>query len=844
MPRSLHLSHKTGMIAHVTCSSGQRFRKVLIVAKSALQERRCLLKGVLGGCDILIVYSPDAKEWCQYLQDLFLSSRQIRRQKILTHRLGPEACFSAEDLHLFLSARCVVVLLSAELVLQLRRPALLPPLQRAFQPAHRVVRLLCGVQDSPEFLNYFPDWAHWQELTCDDEPETYVAAVRKAISEDSGCDSVTDTEPEDDKLFPHSEQQGLPLESPPGNLMVVQPERIRCGAETTVYVIVRCKLDEKVTTEAEFFPEESPSIKVEAKLENEYTVSVKAPNLSSGNVSLKVYSGDLVVCETVINYYTDMEEIGNLLSSAANPVQFMCQAFKIVPYNTETLDKLLTESLKNNIPASGLHLFGINQLEEEDMMTNQRDEELPTLLHFAAKYGLKNLTALLLTCPGALQAYSVANKHGHYPNTIAEKHGFRDLRQFIDEYVETVDMLKTHIKEELMQGEEADAVYESMAHLSTDLLMKCSLNPGCDEDLYESMAAFAPAAAEDLYVEMFQASASNPIPGERFSQATKDSMIRKFLEGNSMGMSGVDREQRHLSEEEDVYHTVDEEEAFAVDLASRPPVPVPRPETSAPGAHQLPDNEPYISKVFAERRQEQLGNFYTSSESIRKEPAVRPWRDRPQSSIYDPFAGMKTPGQRQLITLQEQVKLGIVNVDEAVLHFKEWQLNQKKRSESFRFQQENLKRLRDSITRRQREKQKSGKQTDLEITVPIRHSQPQPGKIEFGVYESGPRKSVFPPRMELRRGDWKTDSTSSTASSASNRSSTRSLLSVSSGMEGDNEDNEVPEVTRSRSPGPQVDGTATMATERPPRVPPRAASQRPPTRETFHPPPPVPPRGR
>lgn len=69
------------------------------------------------------------------------------------------------------------------------------------------------------------------------------------------------------------------------------------------------------------------------------------------------------------------------------------------------------------------------------------------------------------------------------------------------------------------------------------------------------------------------------------------------------------------------------------------------------------------------------------------EPAVRPWRDRPQSSIYDPFAGMKTPGQRQLITLQEQVKLGIVNVDEAVLHFKEWQLNQKKRSESFRFQQ-------------------------------------------------------------------------------------------------------------------------------------------------------------
>uniref|UniRef100_A0A4X1UD86 Phosphoinositide 3-kinase adapter protein 1 n=3 Tax=Sus scrofa TaxID=9823 RepID=A0A4X1UD86_PIG len=747
----------------------------------------------LGGCDILIIYSLDAEEWCQYLQNLFLSSRQVRNQKTLTYRLGPKTCFSAEDLSFFLHTRCIIVLLSAELVQCFCQPTLLPLLQRAFYPPHRVVRLLCGVQDSEEFLDFFPDWAHWKELTCDDEPETYVAAVKKAISEDSGCDSVTDTETEDEKVLPYSKQQCLPLETSPGNLMVVQPDRIRCGAETTVYVIVRCKLDERVTTEAEFTPEDSPSIRVEAKLENEYTVSVKAPNLSSGNVSLKIYSGDLVACETVISYYTDMEEIGNLLSNAANPVEFMCQAFKIVPYNTETLDKLLTESLKNNIPASGLHLFGINQLEEEDMMTNQREEELPTLLHFAAKYGLKNLTALLLTCPGALQAYSVANKHGHYPNTIAEKHGFRDLRQFIDEYVETVDMLKSHIKEELMQGEESDSVYESMAHLSTDLLMKCSLNPGCDEELYESMAAFVPAATEDLYVEMLQASTSNPMAGDSYSRTTKDSMIRKFLEGNSMGMASMERDAHHLGQEEDVYHTVDDDEAFSVDLASRPPVPVPRPEASASSTHQVSDNEPYISKVFAEKSQERPGNLYVSSESIRKEPPVRPWRDRPQSSIYDPFAGMKTPGQRQLITLQEQVKLGIVNVDEAVLHFKEWQLNQKKRSESFRFQQENLKRLRESITRRQREKQKSGKQTG----------------------------------------------------STSNRSSTRSLLSVSSGMEGDNEDNEVPEVTRSRSPGPlQVDSMPTMPLERPPRVPPRAASQRPPVRETFHPPPPVPPRGR
>lgn len=67
--------------------------------------------------------------------------------------------------------------------------------------------------------------------------------------------------------------------------------------------------------------------------------------------------------------------------------------------------------------------------------------------------------------------------------------------------------------------------------------------------------------------------------------------------------------------------------------------------------------------------------------------SIKMRRDRHQSSVYDPFAGMKTPGQRELITLQERVKLGMISVDEAVLEFKEWQLNQKRRSDSFRFQQ-------------------------------------------------------------------------------------------------------------------------------------------------------------
>lgn len=72
------------------------------------------------------------------------------------------------------------------------------------------------------------------------------------------------------------------------------------------------------------------------------------------------------------------------------------------------------------------------------------------------------------------------------------------------------------------------------------------------------------------------------------------SPVTLFL-GNNVSIATLEKEQFH-QDPEDVYHTVEDDEAFALDLASRPPVPVPRPEASASGAHQVPDNEPYISK--------------------------------------------------------------------------------------------------------------------------------------------------------------------------------------------------------------------------------------------------------
>ncbi|XP_058891737.1 phosphoinositide 3-kinase adapter protein 1-like isoform X2 [Acipenser ruthenus] len=788
--------------------------------------------------EVLIVYTKDAAEWSTYLQNVLISCKQFSKKSVLLYEVKSHTPVAQQDLRIFQNSRCIVLLLSGELLDVLGSSEVLKSFQNVLQPPGKMVVLFCGVTETEMLSECFQDWHQWKQLDPEDEPTTYISVVRQAVSE--GCDSVTDSEVEVEaedegeeekevhtKLVcstetrQHEDPQPQPGRSVHGNCIVIQPNRIRCGAQTKMYIILKCKLDNQVKTQVEFSSKDCSSKRESAVLENEYTVSVKAPDMPCGPVSVTLYFGDLTVCSTSVTYYTDMEEIGNYLLSAVNPIQFLCQAFKITTNNIEALDKLLTESLKKNIPACGLQLFGINQLEEENMSAYQRNEELPTLLHFAAKYGLKKLTVLLLQCPGALQAYSVVNKYGEYPNNIAEKNGFKDLREFMDEYVETAEMLKTHIKDHITQGEDEET-YESMSNMSRDILMKYSLNPGCDEDIYECMVKLNPDGMEDIYEDMVkQTESSQDIPDPFFAQ---ESMLRKFFEVKSSTSfdsteegEQEDEDPYNLCIDEDVYDTVQSGANHPPEIINRPPAPIPRPSVS-----QEPQQmEPYISKVFSAREEAKLEYPYAVIEPV--SGPVRPVRDSPSTTTYDPYGGMKTPGQQQLIALQEKVKMGIFTVEEAVQQFKEWQLNQKSRGESFKFQEDNLRKLRASIIRRQKEKSKTGKSLDLQITAPIRQFEGPPLKLECAVYESKPRVLAAPPSRPINRGNWQTGSTTSTSSSASNRSSTRSNMSFSSGAEGDNEDN----VDSYQSPSPLPHAAEKLPELPPPRVPPRTPARLP-----------------
>uniref|UniRef100_A0A665TKK9 Phosphoinositide-3-kinase adaptor protein 1 n=1 Tax=Echeneis naucrates TaxID=173247 RepID=A0A665TKK9_ECHNA len=679
-----------------------------------------------GEYELLILHTAEGQEWATYLQQILRSSKKFHKRSIMMYAVGPADQLHGYSFECFHSSRCIVLLLTGTFLDMLEEPELQAALHRLLYPPHRVVVLLCGISEDDLSPEVFGDWQSWRKLYAEDEPARYVSAILESIADSTQQDVAKDEEQAEEKSANEDIRKSTQL-----TCLTVQPARVLCGEEETLFIVFAQKVDDQLSPEVEFSLEGETAERVPGTVENEYTISVTAPDMPAGVVSLTLHTAQSSVGLTSVTYFTSMGEVSRYLENATDPVNFICQAFSLTSNTTETLDIMLTNSLKSKMPATSLQLFGIRQIEEENMAAYQRDEELPTLLHFAAKFGLKKLTTILLQCPGALQAYSVMNKYGDYPNTLAEKSGFSDLRQFMDEFVETADMLKSHL-EDTVNTEE---IYEYMSTTSQDIMMKYS---GCSEDIYESMLGIDPECADDLCKVFIILDLMMVIT------VVKLLLMRSCEKDNQNELKQIEEEDPYKLCTEDIYDIVDDNSSYNSVILNRPPAPIPRSEIQPEPEQPLT----YISRV---------------AQSKFSSLPARPVTEAP-TPVHDPYAGMKTPGQRQLISLQERVKVGEITVDEAVQEFKAWQFDHERRANSIRYQQENLKKLRDSITRRHKEREKSGKENWPSSTM-----------LECAVYEATPRVLAPPPPMAqpIQRGNWKTGSTSST-SSESLRSGSRS----------------------------------------------------------------------
>ncbi|RLW09035.1 hypothetical protein DV515_00002548, partial [Chloebia gouldiae] len=209
--------------------------------------------------------------------------------------------------------------------------------------------------------------------------------------------------------------------------VLVLPRRISCENPGEIFILLKEEIDEE-TLEIEFITD-NQQIRMQTASWNKKVKYVKAPDFPAGPVYVNVCCGGVIETTAQIEYYTALEEIEPILKKVADPIAFACQALKFS--SVEKVDNVLTSLLKNKIPT---YEFSPFQSEEEHChQANNHLEEFPTLLHCAARFGLKKLAAFLLSCPEATRACKITNKYGDDPESIAKKHGHKELRKFIKE---------------------------------------------------------------------------------------------------------------------------------------------------------------------------------------------------------------------------------------------------------------------------------------------------------------------------------------------------------------------------------------------------------------------------
>lgn len=170
---------------------------------------------------------------------------------------------------------------------------------------------------------------------------------------------------------------------------------------------------------------------VNIKRQNPYTLHFNVPDSCmeiSMMIGVRVFKNNVDLGVRPIKCESRLRELEQILKNTDAPLEFMCQSLGMSSTDSEKLDLYIVQSFQKNIPPN-FHLLA-TECQSSDGLRLHKDaspEEYPTLMHFAARWGLERLGLLLLECPGAEMACEIKNVNGKTPADIAELHGHPKL---------------------------------------------------------------------------------------------------------------------------------------------------------------------------------------------------------------------------------------------------------------------------------------------------------------------------------------------------------------------------------------------------------------------------------
>ncbi|CAH1246220.1 PIK3AP1 [Branchiostoma lanceolatum] len=600
--------------------------------------------------------------------------------------------------------------------------------------------------------------------------DTYM--IRTVATPDSGSD---DSGPPQRPPKPGKSRPEGPKMSK--ELQLVQPYTVASGSGERVVLIFKNTLPEGDSYTVEFQGNKQTSV-VTATKENPYTLVLNAPDHPPETTKATVKCDSKLLGNATMVFVSKMQRLEELLSDVSKPIEFMCQSLGAEPLNLKTLDKILRDTFKKHMPPKGLGVFGIDQESEEEYAYHP--EELPTLMHFVAKYGLKDMCASLLHCPGALNACSIANCDNNFPHNLAEKYGHMDLKKYIEDRIE----LGAILEEEMGSG-------DGYVDMDKELYMKMTrVDPAYGYmamgmgKYYNTHSALREGGYYNIFPSDHSSVEEQPDYDRPFPVAIPD--LDVYGEALMFSSTGFIKDILQGHEEEP-----DPDPEIYDDPDKHDPAPPHRPFSGMRGPsitrqrHSL--KQPHVEESPTAKRRSQTLPVGFSLSSVTGAGAS-------PSSGHDDLA-MYPPGQQELIKLQKEVKDGVYTIEEALTMFKAWQMKERDRAMSFDQQKKEMDNLRASVQRRAKKGHpevgppipKHGKDDGIygKVLHRIRRSNSKEGGgQEPEAWSRQPRKTPGRPSYK-RPGEGNRESTLSNSSSSSggSRHSVMSTASLDSGMD-------------------------------------------------------------
>ncbi|XP_058403564.1 B-cell scaffold protein with ankyrin repeats isoform X2 [Diceros bicornis minor] len=695
--------------------------------------------------DIIMIYEEEAEEWALYLKEIFL--HVVKGEAILLYRLEN---YSLQDLELLSlnSYKCKLLILSSSLLKNLT-PKKCQFLEKVLHSPESVVTLLCGVKSSDQLYKLLNVSGGRWEISTEQEPDDYISVIESIIfrgSEDYlEVDIPTDLRVEySGKISERKEIEELSEASritiP---LAVVLPAEIPCENPGEIFIILR---DELIgdTVEIEF-TSSNKCIRTRPALWNKTVWCMKALDFPAGSVNVDVYCDGILKAKTEIKYYTAAKAKECLLG-VAGPGDGVCWN------DIGELDDILTSIFKHEIPH---YEFRSLQTEIYPPEECTHFKELPTLLHCAAKFGLKSLAIHLLRCSGATWASKVENSEGSDPARIAEAHGHRELKEIFEDfsiqevgrnneqesdyeedftsfstYSPTIQKVAFHHESrqtyrQSAGGAEAQETVQETEENGSRAEAEHSLaevGSGSSENEYDDLYMFIPGDNPEINSPEPLMSNRPPLPPPRPVAAafqlekphftlqgkmlegqmeTSDPGARQETGGEPKEEEEKKEDDKEQEEEEDPYTfaEIDDSEYDMIlahmstkkKIGSRSFI-INRPPAPTPRPTNIPPKEE-TTPYIAQVFQQKAARRQSDGDKFYG-PKRQDRAARAESQAFSTARGCLAVGQEELILLQEKVKNGKLSVDEALEKFKQWQIG---KTGLEMIQQEKLRQLRDCI---------------------------------------------------------------------------------------------------------------------------------------------------